>query len=235
MRAVLPALLAAAAASLAAGCGSVGTVAAGGDLGTGKTLFQQKCAGCHALKDANARGAVGPNLDDALGDPEGQGFDESTVRDVVRGQIAYASPPMPRDLVTGKQADAVASYVARVAGKPVQGGGIQATPAAGQTQTGTTTTTAATTGTAPQQTTPAGGAAATEGKAVFEANCAACHTLAAAGASGTVGPNLDQLKPAKDRVASQVEHGGAVMPAFGGRLTKAQIDAVAGYVSSVAG
>jgi outer membrane protein assembly factor BamB len=73
------------------------------------------------------------------------------------------------------------------------------------------------------------------GKAVFEANCATCHTLADANAHGSVGPNLDDLKPNKARVQRQVTNGGAAMPAFGGRLSKQQIDAVAAYVSSVAG
>ena len=54
-------------------------------------------------------------------------------------------------------------------------------------------------------------------------------------ATGNVGPNLDQLKPSKARVASQVETGGAIMPSFKGRLSPAQIQAVAGYVASVAG
>ncbi len=212
MRAPLLALLAAAAVLLAAGCGSTGTVAAGGDAGRGKTLFQQKCAGCHVLADAKAQGTVGPNLDDAFGLPGKQGFEESTIRDVVRGQIAYASPPMPRNLVKGDDADAVATYVAQVAGKPVQGSGGG----------GGTTTSAA-------------GGAEAAGKTVFSANCAACHTLAAAGASGTVGPNLDQLKPAKDTVAHQVEVGGGTMPAFKGRLSAKQIDDVAAFVSQSAG
>ena len=36
---------------------------------------------------------------------------------------------------------------------------------------------------------------AAAGEAVFKDNCATCHTLSAAGASGTVGPNLDDVKP----------------------------------------
>jgi mono/diheme cytochrome c family protein len=75
----------------------------------------------------------------------------------------------------------------------------------------------------------------TDGKAIFQANCASCHTLKAANASGTIGPNLDQLKPPLARVKHQVEVGGGVMPAFKGRLTPAQIDAVAKFVSSSAG
>ena len=111
MRLPILAALAAAAALLAAGCGSTGHIGASSAGGNGKQLFQAKCASCHTLKDANATGTVGPNLDEAFGCAMQQGFEESTVRDVVRGQIAYASPPMPRKLVAGDDADAVAVYV----------------------------------------------------------------------------------------------------------------------------
>jgi cbb3-type cytochrome c oxidase subunit III len=75
----------------------------------------------------------------------------------------------------------------------------------------------------------------TDGKSIFSANCSSCHTLKAAGATGTIGPNLDQLKPAFPIVQAQVEHGGGVMPAFKGKLTQAQIDAVAKFVADNAG
>ena len=75
----------------------------------------------------------------------------------------------------------------------------------------------------------------TDGKAIFQAECSSCHTLAAAKATGTIGPNLDQLKPAEARVKRQVENGGSVMPAFKGKLTAAQIAAVAKFVASSAG
>lgn len=74
-----------------------------------------------------------------------------------------------------------------------------------------------------------------DGKAIFQADCASCHTLAAAKATGTIGPNLDQLKPAEAIVKHQVEVGGGAMPAFKGKLTDAQIAAVAKFVSSSAG
>ena len=80
-----------------------------------------------------------------------------------------------------------------------------------------------------------GGASATSGKDIFTANCGSCHTLADAGTSGTTGPNLDELKPALAAVQHQVINGGAIMPAFKGQLTDAQIKAVAKYVSSSAG
>ena len=49
---------------------------------------------------------------------------------------------------------------------------------------------------------PAGGGG---GQQLFSDNCANCHTLAAAGASGKVGPDLDQLQPGPDLVTSQVD------------------------------
>jgi cbb3-type cytochrome c oxidase subunit III len=75
----------------------------------------------------------------------------------------------------------------------------------------------------------------TDGKAIFTAECSSCHTLKAAGATGTVGPNLDQLKPAEPIVVRQVTNGGAIMPAFKGKLSPAQIQAVAKFVASSAG
>jgi mono/diheme cytochrome c family protein len=102
----------AASALLAAGCGATGHIEAGSsDAGSGKKLFQEKCASCHILSDADAKGTVGPNLDDAFGCALEQGFEPSTIRDVVRGQIDYASPPMPRKLVKGDDAVAVSEYV----------------------------------------------------------------------------------------------------------------------------
>ena len=77
--------------------------------------------------------------------------------------------------------------------------------------------------------------AGNDGKAIFSQNCASCHTLKAAGATGTIGPNLDQLKPSEPIVQHQVEVGGGPMPAFKGKLTDAQITAVAKFVSSSAG
>jgi cytochrome c6 len=80
-------------------------------------------------------------------------------------------------------------------------------------------------------------AALTEGKTVFTTNCGSCHTLKAAGTSGEVGPNLDELKPSMAKVEHQVINGGGPMPAFGkeGILTGKEVKAVATYVSSVAG
>ncbi len=74
------------------------------------------------------------------------------------------------------------------------------------------------------------------GRAVFaSAGCAACHTLAAAGATGRVGPDLDAVRPSAALVAERVTNGKGAMPSFRSRLTAAQIADVAAYVSTVAG
>ena len=71
----------------------------------------------------------------------------------------------------------------------------------------------------------------TAGKAVFaSAGCGGCHTLKDAGAAGTVGPNLDQKKPALAKVLLRVTYGKSPMPAFKGQLTPQQIADVAAYV-----
>jgi uncharacterized membrane protein len=82
---------------------------------------------------------------------------------------------------------------------------------------------------------PSTPAALAAGKTVFAGNCVACHTLADAGATATVGPNLDQAKPAASLVVERVTNGQGGMPPFSGKLSKAEIAAVAAYVSTVAG
>lgn len=82
-----------------------------------------------------------------------------------------------------------------------------------------------------------GAEAGGEGKTIFTSNCGSCHTLAAAGTKGTVGPNLDELKPSESTVEHQVINGGGPMPAFGKEeiLSSAEVKEVSEYVSSVAG
>jgi cytochrome c oxidase subunit 1 len=74
------------------------------------------------------------------------------------------------------------------------------------------------------------------GQQLFSGTCGACHTLAEAGSSGTVGPNLDGLKPTEARVLHAIAIGGT----GDGRMPKglyggADAIAIAKYVSSVAG
>jgi len=72
-------------------------------------------------------------------------------------------------------------------------------------------------------------------RALFVTQCGSCHRLAAAGTSGTAGPDLDQTRPGYERVVEIVTNGGSVMPAFAGSLTRSQIEAIARYVSGASG
>jgi mono/diheme cytochrome c family protein len=135
------------------------------DLERGEQLFTQECGSCHVLTGAGTNGEVGPNLDLAFADARASGMDQDTIEGVVQQQIANPRPAdpedtevyMPPNLVEGEDAEAVAAYVASVAGVP----GIEA----------------------PEFLAPE----------FFATNCGGCHTLAAAGTTGTTGPNLDEV------------------------------------------
>lgn len=113
------------AALLTAGCG--GDESGSGDAGSGggsgaeaddggdggssgdvdaQSLFVSTCGGCHTLSDAGTTGTVGPNLDELSPDTE-----------TVRTAIDEGRGAMPPDLLEGEEADAVAEYVAEVAGQ----------------------------------------------------------------------------------------------------------------------
>ena len=82
---------------------------------------------------------------------------------------------------------------------------------------------------------PAAAAAGTGPQVWSQAGCGGCHTLRAAGATGSAGPDLDALRPSSAAVASQVTYGGGGMPSFGSSLTASEIQSLASWVSSVAG
>lgn len=74
----------------------------------GKAIFAAAgCGGCHALADANAAGAVGPSLDDAM-----------PTRELAIDRVTNGLGGMPAfgDQLSPEQIDAVAEYVASVAG-----------------------------------------------------------------------------------------------------------------------
>jgi cytochrome c6 len=75
---------------------------------------------------------------------------------------------------------------------------------------------------------------ATKGKAIFTGACGGCHTLADAGTSGTVGPNLDDKKPDYRHATAQITNGGGGMPAQS-QLSPQQIADVAAYVVTATG
>jgi cytochrome c6 len=76
------------------------------------------------------------------------------------------------------------------------------------------------------------GAPAVDGKAVFADTCGGCHTLSAAGTSGTTGPNLDDVSLDAGAIEGIVRDGRGGMPAFGDQLSDDEISAVADFVAS---
>jgi mono/diheme cytochrome c family protein len=106
------------------------------------------------------------------------------------------------------------------------GGSVSGSTGSGSTG-GTTTTTAG--GTGPAAETLVGDP--TAGAAVWtQAGCGTCHTLRAAGATGGVGPNLDNSKPGQQIVIQFVTNGTGVMPSFSSQLSVQQIQNLAAYV-----
>ncbi len=114
-----------ASAAVAAGC----DVSEDADLERGRALFQQSCGTCHALAQAGTSAQVGPDLDASFAQARADGMDNDTIEGVVQTQIAnprateegaanYDRVYMPADLVTGQDAEDVATYVASVAGVP---------------------------------------------------------------------------------------------------------------------
>ena len=88
------------------------------------------------------------------------------------------------------------------------------------------------------ETTETGGESTALGKEIFlgSSGCASCHTLADAGATGTVGPNLDATQPSVELAVDRVTNGSqGGMPAFADSLSEDEIQEVAAYVSAAAG
>jgi cytochrome c553 len=79
-------------------------------LERGKEIFRHTCASCHTLSAVNARGVTGPNLDQL-----GQIDKQRVLNAIHRGGTGEGR--MPAGLLQGRDADDVATYVAKVAGK----------------------------------------------------------------------------------------------------------------------
>lgn len=71
----------------------------------GRTLFAENCGACHTLDAAGTTGSVGPNLDEAQND-------EAEVLEAIEQGGNEPGGPMPQNIVTGEDAQAVAKFVA---------------------------------------------------------------------------------------------------------------------------
>lgn len=70
---------------------------------------------------------------------------------------------------------------------------------------------------------------------IAQPSCRLCHALRSAGAEGTIGPSLDELRPDVEKSLQAVRNGVGVMPPFRDQLTPEQIEAVARFVAETAG
>jgi mono/diheme cytochrome c family protein len=109
------------------GCGTSESAPINGDFqDRGRQLFNAKCGTCHKMAAAASVGTQGPDLDAAFAAAREAGMDEDTIRGITHAQVLRPQPPeeqfpgvsMPADIVTGKDLDDVAAYVARYAGVP---------------------------------------------------------------------------------------------------------------------
>jgi len=159
----------AAALALAAALATAGCSKDAGDVNRGKQLFLARCGSCHALADANTSGSQGPNLDDAFHAARLAGMDSDTVAGIVKAQVDNPRPPTQ---------DPSASMPAHLA--------------SGQALDDIAAYVGAVAGTGIKPPKVPGGIG---GQTFLNNQCSGCHTLKAAHAGGTTGPDLDTVLP----------------------------------------
>jgi cytochrome c553 len=107
---VVPAAVIAAHGEGEGGTGSLRTAEPTPQEERGKELFIQNCKSCHTLAAVQAHGVTGPNLDEL------SGLDKQRVLNAIKTG-GTGSGRMPPGLLEGADAEAVATYVAAVAGR----------------------------------------------------------------------------------------------------------------------
>jgi len=150
---------------VASGCGT-----ASSDPARGRTLFVAKCGVCHTLAQAGTTAEIGPDLDDAFASAREIGEDSDTVEGIVKAQVEFPRPSNGNPAVSMPRDIVTGQDLDDVAAYVGEYAGVP--------------------GAAPPKV--EGG----PGAQVFANNgCGGCHTFAASGTSGVVGPNLDEVLP----------------------------------------
>jgi mono/diheme cytochrome c family protein len=192
------------------------------DLERGRDLFGARCGTCHALAEAGTTADIGPDLDAAFAAARAEGNDADTIEGVVQSQIENPRPANPEQTNIYMPAELVTGQDAEdVAAYVASVAGIP--------------------GIEPPEA-PGG-----PGGQVFADNgCGSCHTLQAAGTTGTIGPDLDQNLPGQS--AQQIEDSitdpdadvvsgfpAGTMPAnYGTLITPEEIDALVEFLMTCA-
>jgi mono/diheme cytochrome c family protein len=165
---IRPLLVLAALAAVAAAASGCGTSTA--DTTRGRVLFVEKCGVCHTLAQAGTTAQIGPNLDDAFVAARSAGETDATVEGIVKAQVEFPRPSNSDPAVSMPRDVVTGQDLEDVAAYVGLYAGVP--------------------GAAPPKV-PGG-----PGAQVFANNgCGGCHTLAAAGSGGVVGPNLDEVLP----------------------------------------
>jgi mono/diheme cytochrome c family protein len=185
----------------------------------GQQLFTQKCGTCHTLTAAGTNADVGPNLDFAFAEARDAGMDPDTFEGVIKAQVENPRPANPDQTDVYMPADLVQGQdLDDVASYVASVAGVP--------------------GIKPPVFAP---------PQFFVSNCGGCHTLAEAGTTGTVGPDLDQVLAGQSaaEISESITDPGAkatpgfpagVMPAnFGQTLQPDQLQALVAYLQQSTG
>lgn len=166
IRLLAPLVAMLAAVVVISGCGTTNP-----DIARGRVLFTKNCGTCHVMAQAGTSGTTGPDLDDAFAAArEAGGFDAATVEGIVKAQVESPRPGNGNPMATMPPHIVEGTDLDDVAAYVGKYAGVP--------------------GAAPPEV--EGGA----GAQVFANNgCGGCHTLAAANAGGTTGPDLDEVLP----------------------------------------
>jgi mono/diheme cytochrome c family protein len=189
------------------------------DLARGEQLFTQRCGSCHALIAAGTSATVGPDLDYAFKEARENGQDSDTFEGIIKSQVENPRPADPSQPEVYMPADLVTGDdLNDVAAYVASVAGVP--------------------GIRPPVFAP---------PQFFATNCGGCHTLAQAGTTGTIGPDLDQVLPGQspEQISQSISDPNAaitpgyqpgVMPAtFDQSLTPEQLQQLTSYLQTATG
>lgn len=200
-------------ALLAGGCGGTTTA----DIDRGRTLFVEKCGACHSMAQAGTSSVVGPDLDHAFSASREAGMDDDTIKGVVIPQVLH-----PRPMTDNPTVSMPANIVT---GRDLEDVATYIGRYAGVP------------GAAPPQVEGGPGA-----QVFADFGCGGCHVLAAAGSTGSAGPDLDKVLPGRssDQIHQDIVDPDAeippgyqpgVMPTnFGDTMSQEQLDDLVKYL-----